>query len=219
MMTMNATKGKRPSRQGFWMECVIRPMTRRFSGFLASVLILIAIVTYIGHQLPTFFPHRTTITKEILEEKLQAIGELATYEMTYRGYHIWGDSREFPVIGVEIPGTYNDLKVEYTGTIKVGYDFEGITVDKLDDTRVLITVPKVKVLDNYIEQTAETTHLSLFNRIPENKAIELMEEAKSDELKSAVNQGIYQLAENNAKEMITALLSQFGDFEIEIIFR
>lgn len=74
----------------------------------------------------------------------------------------------------------------------------------------------MKVLDNYIEQTGETTHLSLFNRIPENKAIELMDDAKTDELKSAEDQGIYELAENNAKEMITALLSQFGDYEIEI---
>ncbi len=218
MMTSKAVQDKRTRSQGFWMECVVKPMTKRFSGFLASVLILITVITYIGHQIPTLFPHRTTITKEILEEKLQAIGELATYEMTYRGYHIWGDSREFPLIGVEIPGTYNDLKVEYTGTIKVGYDFEEITVDKLDDTRVHVTVPKVKVLDNYIEQTSETTHLSLFNRIPENKAIELMTEAKTDELKSAEDQGIYQLAENNAKEMITALVSQFGDYEIQIIF-
>lgn len=105
------------------------------------------------------------------------------------------------------------MTLDYFSTIKVGYDFSKIKAKKIDDSTVQVTLPKAHVLGNFLE-ASESTILSPFNRIPDGKADELKARAKSESLKAAEKEGIYQLAEEEAKKQITNLLSELGDFAI-----
>jgi len=200
-------------RESFLMECVIKPMVKKLSGYLITALVVVALITYVGKQIPTLFPQHVTFSEEIIEEKLQALGELVTAEKTRHGTQTWGASREFLGTGINLPGTYNELTLDYFSTIKVGYDFSKIKAKKVDDSTVQVTLPKVQVLGNFLE-ASESTILSPFNRIPDGKADELKARAKSEALKAAENEGIYQLAEEEAKKQISNLLSELGDFTI-----
>ena len=214
MMTSKAAQNAgTQKRESFLMECVVKPMVKKLSGYLITALVVVALITYVGKQIPTLFPQHVTFSEEIIEEKLQAIGELVTAEKNRHGTQTWGASRGFLGTGLIIPGTYNELKLDYFSTIKVGYDFSKIKAKKIDDSTVQVTLPKVHVLGNFLE-ASESTILSPFNRIPDGKADELKARAKSEALKAAENEGIYQLAEEEAKKQITNLLSELGDFTI-----
>lgn len=200
-------------RESFLMECVVKPMTKRLSGILIPVLVIVVLYNYVGKLIPTLFPQHVTFSEETIEEKLQTKGQLVTAEKTRHGTQTWGASREFLGTGFILPGTYNELTLDYYSTIQVGYDFSKINVKKIDDSTVQITLPRAQVLGNFIE-ASESTILSPFNRIPDDKADELKAQAKSEALKAAEKEGIYQLAEEEAKKQITNLLSELGDFKI-----
>ena len=214
MTFKTAKNADTPKRESFLMECVVKPIVKKLSGLLVTVLVVIAIATYVGKLIPSLFPQEVTISEVVIEEKLQALGELVTAEHTKSGVKTWGASRKLPVVGWTILGTYNELNLEYTSTIMVGYDFSAIKPVKVDDHTIRITLPEAQVLGAFLE-TSESTDISLFNRIPDDTVAELKAEVRAQAMEDAVNAGIYEMAEEEAKAQITDILSEVGDFKIE----
>jgi len=214
MMTSKTAKNAdSPKHESFLMECVVKPMVKKLSGLLVVILAFIAIVTYVGTQFPNLFPQQVTISDEVIENKLQTAGEMVTAKNTLSGVKTWGAPRTLPLVDVAIPGTYTELRLAYTCTVHVGYDFSEIKAVRLDDSTVLVTLPEARVLGEYLE-TDEDTDISLFNRIPEGTVDELKAQAKADGMEAAVNNGIYEEAEAEAQKQIKGLLSEIGDFEV-----
>ncbi|MBE5774795.1 MAG: DUF4230 domain-containing protein [Clostridiales bacterium] len=101
-------------------------------------------------------------------------------------------------------------------TIMVGYDFSAIKPVKVDDHTIRITLPEAQILGDFLE-TNESKDISLFNRIPDDTVEELKAEARAQAMEDAVNAGIYEMAEEEAKAQIRGLLSEVGDFQIEFM--
>lgn len=214
MMTSNTAKNADSTkRESFLMECVVKPMVKKLSGLLVTILVVIAIVTYVSKQFPALFPQRVTISDEIIENKLQTVGELVTAKETFSGVKTWGAPRTLPLVDVAIPGTYTELRLKYTYTVHVGYDFSEIKAVMLDDSTILVTLPEARILADPLE-TDEDTDISLFNRIPDGTVDELKAQAKADGMEAAVNNRIYEKAEAEAQRQIRGLLSEVGDFQI-----
>ena len=54
-------------RESFLMECVIKPMVKKLSGYLITALVVVALITYVGKQIPTLFPQHVTFSEEIID--------------------------------------------------------------------------------------------------------------------------------------------------------
>ena len=155
----------------------------------------------------------TTTTVEI-EEKLAPIGQLATYEYVYRGTEERSESRD--VLGWSAWGTTNYISYTYTGVIKVGYDVEDIQVELDQENFIIyITLPQPRVLDNYwTDETESVEKNNITNPLSVADQLEFVREIKQRELEKAEDAGIYDLAEDQMRLLVTNFLGVFSDYQV-----
>ena len=156
-----------------------------------------------------------TRVRVTVEEKLSAIQELAAYEYRYSDFAIRENTRS--LAGIEMPGTKNTIIIAYSGCIKAGFDFSGLdyTIDE-ENKKLAITLPEVKILDNYIDTDSIRTYEinNLFNPIEGEDIVGGLQEEKEIHLEKAREEGLYELAEEHAKEVIRTLFSVVSDYEV-----
>ena len=141
------------------------------------------------------------ITKTTLE-KIIDVSELSTFEATYNGIA--------KVMNEEKPENV-DYYVYYEAKVKAGIDFEKVTVNVDNEQKVVtVTLPEVQINDVNVDigsleyifenKKADTSTIS---EIAYKKCIEdVTEESKNTE-------AIYTLAQQNAKNVIEALVKPF----------
>ena len=155
------------------------------------------------------------VTDEIVMRKLESIGQLVTYSYEYANNRQIKDSKQ--VFGVNIPGTTHTIRLSYKGIIKAGYEVKDIEVKVDNDEKIiLITLPEVKVTDNYIDTESLTysEQNNVFNPISGEEITSELEAVKAEELEEALQAGLFEKAEGNAKELIGGLLKDFTDYKI-----
>lgn len=157
----------------------------------------------------------TEITNVHIEEKLEAIGQLSTYSFEYTNQKEERNTRK--IFGTTIPGTTNEVKIIYSGVIKVGYEIARIDYDVNNTSKkIFITIPEVQVFDNYIKfddlQIREENNI--LNPIATESIVQYFEDIKEEELQIAEEKGIYDLAEEQLKMLIEALLAGFSDYTV-----
>ena len=150
-----------------------------------------------------------------VEEKLSQIGELATSAFEYSGEKTIENTRQ--MMGVNIPGTTNRVKLEYNGVIKVGYDISEIVYSVDQDSKLIIfDLPMPKVLDNYIKLDGLkcTDNNNILNPIGSEDIIGYFTEIEAEELKSAIDKGIYQQAEEKLRSIIENYMAAFPEYSV-----
>lgn len=190
-------------------------MKALLQGTLTAVLVLAAL--YFGWQyLPDLFTSRTEVTDLMAESRLEAIGEFATYQYVYSGVKEKTDTRTL-LDSIPIPGTTHYQKYAYSGTVKVGYPVSDIKIH-VDSLRkeIYVTLPEPSVLSNTIEQDLSVYEQvnNILNPIRGNAIAEMEQEIKQEELQKATDEGLFELAEEHAKELIADLLSAFEGYAV-----
>ena len=150
-----------------------------------------------------------------VEEKLSQIGELATSAFEYSGEKTIENTRQ--MMGVNIPGTTNRVKLEYSGVIKVGYDIAEIEYSVDQEAKlIMIDLPMPKVLDNYIKLDGLkcTDNNNILNPIGSEDIIGYFTEIEAEELKSAIDKGIYQQAEEKLRSIIVNFMAAFPEYSV-----
>ncbi len=180
-----------------------------------SVLFLAVLLLFARYAFTNMlFTHHLIVNQSAVERQLEGIGELATYQYTYKGTETVANTRQ--VLKVDIPGTTHRISFSYSGVIKVGYTISDILVHVDSEARTIeITLPAPVILDNYIleDSLSHQENNNIFNPIKGNDIITYLNEIKDKELSLAIDQGLYDLAEQNAKEIIAQVLSVFEDYE------
>lgn len=190
-------------------------------GVITIAVIVAVIGTKISdgiHDGSEAVTHQVEVTNVTIEHKLQEIGEMATYEYTYTDMTTIKDTRRL-FDKVDIPGTTHSMDMKYSGVIKVGYEVANIQV-KMNGNKIKIELPEAQVLDNYInDEDVEflNENNNPFNPIEPEEGYKYLPEEKQRQLEMAEEEGIYDLAEENAKKTITELLSGYEDYEVEFI--
>ena len=150
-----------------------------------------------------------------VEEKLSQIGELATSAFEYSGEKTIENTRQ--MMGVNIPGTTNRVKLEYNGVIKVGYDISEIkySVDQ-QSKLIMIDLPMPKVLDNYIKLDGLkcTDNNNILNPIGSDDIVGYFADIEKEELKSAIDKGIYTQAEEKLRSIIVNFMAAFPEYTV-----
>lgn len=159
--------------------------------------------------------HNNDITDEIVMRKLESIGQLVTYSYEYANEHQIKDTKQ--IFGVNIPGTTHTIRLRYKGIIKAGYEVKDIDVRVDNDAKnIFITLPEVKVTDNYIDTDSleYTEQNNVFNPISGDEITSELDTIKTEELEEAINSGLFDKAEGNAKELIGGLMKDFSGFKV-----
>ena len=163
--------------------------------------------------------NRTEVTNTIIEERLSAIGELATYQMDYTNVKIEENTRTFFNL-FEIPLTTNSIVIRYEGVIKAGYRVSDIhsSVD-MESKVIKVTLPEVGILSNDIDlaKVQFIENNNILNPIKCESITNYVQELEAQEQRRAIEKGIYRLAEENAKTLILEKLEDFEDFEVVFI--
>lgn len=188
-------------------------------GIIALICVAVISVAVCVIVLNVKNSEKTEVTNVVVEEKLSAIGELATCQMEYKDIKTEENTRRFFDL-FDIPLTTNSIVVTYNGVIKVGYQFEDIKpeVDEMNKI-ILIRLPEAVVLSNEIDtETMEfIEHNNILNPISCDSITYMVQEIKVQELESAEEKGIFEMAKQQAKDLIKEELAGFEGYTIEFV--
>lgn len=121
---------------------------------LVAVLVLLVIAFAVGLSWGSR-SEQQRITQDILEQKLQDIGELATVEYHYTNMGKFEDRLDF--YGWAVPLTKKSFIVSYDGVIKAGVDVEDLQIEvhhiasPSRGKKFEITLPEPKILSHEID--------------------------------------------------------------------
>jgi hypothetical protein len=175
-----------------------------------KMLIIIALVLVVVIALGTVFalsvsnnkPSKPEIITTANLKKIIEVSELSTYECIYNGIVTVNNAKKPEKV---------DYHVSYEAKVKAGINFEEVIIDVDNETKTIaVDIPQVaihsvsvdfKSMDFIFEnKKAETNSISA-------DAYKKCEADVRDETKT--NEAIYNLAEENAKNIIEALLKPF----------
>lgn len=188
---------------------------------IASVL-LMGIGVYAGIQIDK---NTKDTQPQAVALSFKDIGELATTSAYITEVNEINDPKKF--FEITIPFTTSRLIVSETYIIKAGYDFEKIipeiTEPEEDGTGTIqIALPDPTILSN--EARPETRKIwleseSIFNNIPEEKRNELEIQMKNDAEATAIGNGLYDEARENAEKVLKSFIDNFDAYEgYDIVF-
>lgn len=155
------------------------------------------------------------ITAKDVKTKLFEMSELSTYAGQYTVTYAKDETR-YMLDDIPVPGTTNSIKITCDGIVKVGYEISDIVV-KVDDDKIYIALPEPKINDNYViwDTVRCEEDNSIFNPIEFSQYQELIDEIEDMGLNQAIDEGVYQSAEENIKNIMNHFLAVFEEYQIE----
>lgn len=192
------------------------------SYFVPSIITMIVSVVGTFFIMQSFFSYmskdenKATISNTIVEEKLSQIDQWSTSDFKYSG--VYSKTSPRVVFGQRVPFADNNIEIEYEGVIKVGYALEDIRTEVNNTTRVIkVKLPSPEVFDNYIilDTLKIKEENNILNPLHVSDLPKYFDSVESDELARAEKEyNIYAEAEKKAKETISAILSDIGDYKV-----
>lgn len=179
---------------------------------IATVLVVVIIVA-LAVSITSNKSEPEIISKSTLE-KIINVSDLSTFEAVYNGIA--------KVTDADNPEKIN-YYVSYDAKVKAGIDFEKVDISVDPDAKIItVTLPEVKITDVNVDITS-------LDYIFENKKANtetVSEEAYKKCIEDVTNESnsedaIYELAEQNARNIAEALLSPFveqldSEYQLEI---
>lgn len=173
-------------------------------------------------ELDKQFKESQMVTLDSIEMKIQNIGELATVEYCYTDAGKFEDP--WKIFGKKTPFTAKSFIAKWDGVIKAGVEVSEITAE-LDENnkKITIHIPKAKILSHEIDSDSVETldeKSSMFNKITVEDVRAFDAECKGEMEKRAIQNGILEKAQENAKSIIQNLIytDQVAKQGYEIIF-
>ena len=200
-----------------------RAEERRRRPLLGLALILalgIAVGCAGAYFLQNYMSSRSAVSSRMTEFNLRDIGELATQEGCYTAIQtISGSRKEF---GITFPFTNKSYIYSMDGTVKAGLDFSRIALEENALTKTLkVSMPPAKLLSVAPDRDSFTVYYeskNMFNALHLEETNQA-EKAAEEEIKAkAIQYGILEHAEQNARTLVKAMLDQVYDAEWTIEF-
>lgn len=164
------------------------------------------------------FAETVDVTVYDVKRELQPIGEMVTSEYTYEGKEKIEDS--LSICEQDIFFTKHTIDVEYNGVIKAGYEMDDVDITVDTDKKVInVTLPDAQIFDNYVDTYTTEENNNIINNIKADEVQKYIDEViEPRELEEAEKDGIYDLAEESAKDQMKNQLSYFEKFGYSVEF-
>ena len=163
----------------------------------------------------------TVVNIANLQEQVLSIGELATIEYDYT--NVIDSKTSHTIKGWNVPGTAKSFIVVLDGTMKIGIDASGITVEESEGSQsILITIPKAKILSHEIhEDTLKVLDQKsgLFNPVKIEDYTSLAATEKKEMETKAATGDLFPRAEKEASKMIQQLIGAGlpDEYTVEVV--
>lgn len=158
------------------------------------------------------FDRTSEISDTVIYEQLAAISEFAVYEYTYTN-HV--ECTDIPtLLGHSVLGTDHWFAFDYSGTIKIGCDFQDIILSSIDHEAHTVTLklPEMIVLSNEIciDMDSYQDRNNLCNPLEPREVLDYLYAQREPELERARGLGIDDLSVKNAESIITIAMNGLG---------
>ncbi|WP_195990196.1 DUF4230 domain-containing protein [Clostridium sp. D53t1_180928_C8] len=135
-------------------------------------------------------------------QKIISVNELSTFQVVYNGIAEVLNQRDIDKV---------DYYVSYMSRVNAGIDFGQVKIDVNHDNKIITaTIPEIKIMDINVDITS--LDYFFYNKKANNETVS-QEAYKSclEDVKKEVSEkeDIYELAEENAKNILKALISPF----------
>lgn len=188
---MDTKTGQRPNRK-----------KRIFVAVLVLLAIVALIFAVVLAQEDTPQENQPQIINKSTLEKIINVSDLSTFEAVYNGIAevMNGDKPE-----------QIDYYVAYDAKVKAGIDFENVKIEVDDENKVIVvTLPEIKITDVEVDITSldyiflnEDANTPTVSEEAYRKCIEDVQNESNSE------NAIFELAEQNARNIVEALLRPF----------
>ena len=160
---------------------------------------------------------KTVITAELLEGRLQDVGELASEAYSYREVGTYDSTKSVQLFGIDVnvPLTQSRFIYSYAGTIRAGVDFDGITVE-VDESakRIRVQLPASRILSSELDEDSFELYdekNNIFNPISVSDVNATNRTLKENAERRAIVEGLLERADANARAMVLNLLQSAYD--------
>ncbi|WP_230980815.1 DUF4230 domain-containing protein [Rossellomorea arthrocnemi] len=160
-------------------------------------------------------------------ERIQEMSSLATAQGFVKAVIEQEDNQLFgKEINADLPGTKRKLLMVVPGTVLAGVDLQGIDEQDIvvneEKKEIQLTLPRAEILQ---EPSIDTDNIKTFsvegifrNDVDWNEGFALAEVAKDQISEEAIEQGVLQAAEKNAKKSLKGFFEQLG-YDVTIDFQ
>lgn len=176
----------------------------------------IGIIAFGIYGIKKGFTGKVTDTTELtVENRFGSVAELSTYEYTYTLVDTYKDANK--IFDFKVPLTEKKVVIVGEGKIKVGFNLENVkpAVDQ-EKHLIRIDLPKPEVIENSLEIIKCIESNNILNPISVDETNQQLQKAKEKRLKEAEDKGIYEKAEEKAKEVIEAMYADMTEYKVEI---
>ena len=180
--------------------------------FIIAVIIIIllcAVLVYTRKEAKSNYVSDEKIT----EIGFENIGELATQSVTTTTVRV--ETKDLKLFNVSIPLTQSKYIYTYNTTIKAGINFSDVKwqLGDTDDTshNIYVDIPEVKTLSADIDlDSFKVLHEenNIFSPITLTEHNDSLIQLRENALSDAINSGLYDRALDNAKTILTSIISQ-----------
>lgn len=181
-------------------------------GLIIAMAILFFAFAAFNMSKTSSISNKNEITSVTLRNDLVQMDEITPYASEYSGMSTITNSRE--LWGHKIPLTTHEIDVIYEGRIKVNYNLselaESATVNPVTKT-ITLKFPETPDTDNIIDKIETKDHNNILNQIKSNEVPDQIKSEQEKQLKQAVDQGLYDKAEEHTVEIVTEFLKKYGD--------
>lgn len=145
-----------------------------------------------------------------VKEEIQEIGELATVEYLYTDVGTFDASKTLFKTDWKLPLTQKSALITMDGVIKAGIDVEAVNITCDEAARTItVDIPEAKILSNELDENSLQVYNEkngLFNEVTLEDGGSLRSEIKEKAQAKALENGILQQAEENAKYVIQSII-------------
>lgn len=189
-------------------------MVRKLLTMVGCVAIGVVLVLGLQYFQSTNVSHpegKTDIDLTVLEESMEKNNELSTAQYLYTSSVSVTDQNTAEVFGTEVVLPFTDATYifEFDGTIKAGYDLQGVKPHLEGDDKVVIELPPAEILSH---ETGDVTCVyeqqNIANPLKAGEESQWIEAQKTAMVERAESLGLYDEAEQNARVTFESLFSE-----------
>lgn len=190
-----------------------RPNRANKNLLLVSLVVILISITIIAAML--IQTRKNQVESRTVAFGLKDMGELVTQAGYFTNVQSSTSTRQ--LFGMDIPFTTSKYIYSYDGVVKAGLDFSKIEV-QVDDANRIVTVllPEIEVLDVNIDNDSLKIYdesQSIFTPLHISDVNEAQIELKEQVRQTAIDNGILEEAEKNARTIISGFLSGTMDLK------
>lgn len=181
-----------------------------------SILLIINLILVGYIAMTTIINNKPKYNSTTVFEKIVQIKDISLIQYNYSG--VIGFKDNITIGDVNLPLTSKYFLLKYNGYVKAGIDMNGVKISVSRDN-VEITLPKPKITEVYIDEKSIEVYdqsLNILNplKIEDYKKAIIDEKQRIE--KDAIEKGIFEQVDKQAKVFLISMLKDMGFKKIEI---